>query len=137
MSARDPYGSVLPKTSINPAVIAATTTGSSVDRAASAAMYQSAMVIVQTGTMTDGTHTISVEESDDNSAWSTVATGDLQGTAPAIVSTDDNKMFTLGYQGIKRYLRVKTTVTGSPATGGAYGAIVLLSDPRVLPAVQA
>jgi hypothetical protein len=129
---RDAYSSLLPTPSINPAVINATVTGASVDRAGGGKMFQAALIHIQTGTMTDGTHAITVEESDDNAAWGTVAAGSLQGAAPTLTGTDDNVIKTLGSLGLKRYLRVKSTVTAG-ATGGAYGASIILADPRVLP----
>ncbi|GIJ51315.1 hypothetical protein Val02_82010 [Virgisporangium aliadipatigenens] len=132
---RDSYANLLPVTSINPAARTATINGSTVDRYASGAMYQDALIIVHTGTITDGTHTITVEESDDNSAWATATS--LVGTAPVIDNTgDNNKCFAVRYTGMKRYVRVRSAVAGA-TTGGVYGATVLLSDPRVMPAVQA
>lgn len=130
---RDAYNSLLATSSINPATINATVTGASVDRFGGGKMFQAAMIHIQTGTMTDGSHVISVEESDDNSAWSAVAAGNLQGAAPTLTGTDDNVCKQLGYLGSKRYLRVKSTVTAG-ATGGIYGASIVLADPRVLPA---
>lgn len=132
---RDAYSSVLPQSSIDPGAKTATATGTSVDRAGGGKMFQAALVIVQTGTITDGTHAISVEESDDNAAWGTVAAGSLQGVAPTLATggASNSKCFSLGYLGLKRYLRVKSTVA-TATTGGVYGASIVLADPRVLPA---
>ncbi len=131
---RDVYSSVLATPSIDPsAKTNGTVTGTSVDRAGGGKMYQAAVVVVQTGTITDGSHVITVEESDDNSAWNTVPAGSLQGTAPTLTNSGFNsKALHLGYQGVKQYLRVKSVVTGA-TTGGVYGAVVVLADPRVLP----
>lgn len=131
---RDIYAGVLPVSTITPAARTATVTGATVDRYASGAMYQDALVVVHTGTITDGTHTVTVEESDDNSAWATATS--LVGTAPVIDATgDNNKCFTLRYTGRKRYLRTKVTVAGT-TTGGVYSSTVLLSNPRVMPVTQ-
>lgn len=133
---RDSYANVLPASSITPAARTATVTGSSVDRYASGAMYQDALVMIHTGTITDGTHTFTVEESDDNSAWATATS--LVGTPPAVTNSgNNNKFFVIRYTGRKRYVRVKSTASGSPSTGGVFAATVLLSDPRVLPVTQA
>lgn len=133
---KDIYNSVLVKESL---AIAArtngTVNGTSVDRNEDGSMYQGAMVIVHTGTITDATHTIEVQHSDDNSAWAAVADADLQGAEPAIAAADDNKVFEIGYRGLKRYLRV-VVVTAGATTGGVFGATVVLADPRVSPVVR-
>jgi hypothetical protein len=94
--------------------------------------FRSAMVLIQTGTVTDGTHTITVQESDDNSSFTPVADGDLQGSEPAIVSTNDNVIFEVGYHGTQQYLRVSVVTTGA-TTGGTLGAVILLGDARRRP----
>lgn len=94
--------------------------------------FNSALVIVQTGTITDGTHTVEVQESDDNSTFTAVADADLQGTEPAIAAANDNVIYEIGYRGMKRYLRVAVVTTGA-TTGGTFGAVVVLGIPRRLP----
>lgn len=103
--------------------------GTAVDRNVGADMHRTAMVMVHTGTITDGTHTIEVQDSADNSSFAAVANEFLQGTEPAIVGADDNKLFFIGYIGTKRYLRVVTT-TADITTGAIYGATILLGEPR-------
>lgn len=110
-----------------------TATGTAVDRAVSNSMFASAMVVVHTGTMTDGSVAVTVEESDDNSAWATATA--LQGTAPTIAASDDDTLYEIGYLGGKRYIRVKAVSTGT-TTGGIIGATVILGDPRVGPVVR-
>lgn len=95
-------------------------------------MFRGAMVVVQTGTITDGTHTVEVQHSDDNSSFSAVADADLQGTEPAIGATDDNVIREIGYSGTKQYLRVSVVTTGA-TTGGTFGAVIMLGVPRRLP----
>lgn len=131
MARRSVYTNVTARQSIAPAVHSATVTGTAVDRNVGADMHRTAMVVVSTGVITDGTHTIEVQESDASaSGFTAVAAADLQGAEPAVVAADDSKVFFIGYTGSKRYLRVVSTVSGSPATGGAYGALVLLGEPR-------
>lgn len=106
--------------SIAPAAYAtATTNGASADLKG----YRSAEVIVNSGVDTDGTHTITIQESDDNSTWSAVAAADLRGGANAFepaASSQDLR----GYVGNKRYLRVVLTQT-TTTTGIVSGAVIL------------
>lgn len=125
----NPYNNLLTKQSIAPAAHTASANGTGVDRAGGGAMFQDALIVVSTGTITDGTHTIEVQESDDNSTFTAVASSDLQGSEPAIAAADDNTVFAIGYLGAARYLRVAVTVAGA-TTGGIYGADVVLSNPR-------
>lgn len=133
---KDLYNNVLWKQSIIPAVRTTTATGTGVDRNEDGCGYQAALVLISAGTVTDGTHTVEVQDSDDNSTFAAVADGFLQGSEPAIVAADDNKDWAIGYTGLKRYVRVVVTVTGSPSTGAALGAGVLLGSPAVAPVVR-
>ncbi|MBA2951592.1 hypothetical protein [Streptomyces himalayensis] len=101
-----------------------TINGTSVDLNENKDASRSAMLIVHSGTITDGSHAVILQESDDNSAWATVAAADLQGSAPTITSTDDDKIYELGYQGSKRYLRASVTTSGA-TTGGTFGAAIV------------
>lgn len=125
----NPYENQLAVQSLPPAAYTANTNGASVDRAQGDAMFQDAVIVVNTGDITDGTHTIVVQESDDDASWAAAADTDLQGTEPAIVAADDNKVFEIGYLGAARYLRVAVTVAGA-TTGGLYGADIRLTNPR-------
>ncbi|MGW0599957.1 hypothetical protein ACWD11_22775 [Streptomyces sp. NPDC002776] len=134
---RTVYNYVRSKATLAIATRNATANGTSVDRMSSGASgtnewHQSAMLLVHTGTVTDGTHAITLQESDDNAAWANVAATDLQGALPSITATDDDKVFEVGYTGTKRYLRAVTTVTAG-ATGGIYGAQILLGFPNTTP----
>lgn len=129
---RDIYNSVLVKASLKPAARTATANGTAVDRVdgSNAAMYQDAMIVINSGTVTDGTHTITIEDSDDNSTFATVAAANLEGdTPPALITTNDETVYETRYIGTKRYLRVVTTVA-SATTGGVYSAEVVLANPR-------
>jgi hypothetical protein len=129
------YSTTRAKTSLVPAARTASANGTGVDRNDNGLGYQDALVVVHTGTITDGTHTIELQESDDNSSFSAVADANLVGTEPAIVAADDNKTYEIGYRGTKRYLRVIVTAAGT-TTGGVYGAVILLANPRVAPVVH-
>lgn len=87
--------------------------------------YDGALVIVAAGTITDGTHTPKVQESDDNSAFTDAAAADLVGTALVAITT--NSVQKISYVGAKRYIRAATTVSGA-TTGGMYVAYVVRGD---------
>ncbi|MEM9566293.1 MAG: hypothetical protein AAGA93_26975 [Actinomycetota bacterium] len=114
--------------SIDPQAHTASANGAGVDLAD----FGSAAVVVVAGAITDGTHTITVEESDDNSAFTAVAAEDLDGTYTVIDSDDDGTVQKVGYQGTKRFIRAVTTVAGV-TTGGIYGVHVVKGSPRVAP----
>ncbi len=128
---RSVYTNVTPRASLTIAARSANTTvnGSGVDRNIGGDMHRSAMVVVHTGAITDGTHTIEIQDSDDNASFTAVADQYLQGTEPAIGASDDNSLFVIGYIGSRRYLRVSVTTAGA-TSGGTYGAVVLLGEPR-------
>lgn len=112
--------------SLVPAVRTATANGTGVDLQG----YGSAMVLWNVGTITDGTHTPTLQESDDNSTFTNVAAADLSGSHAALTSSTLQE---IGYLGRARYLRAVITVTGSPSTGGAYSATIVRGRARTLP----
>jgi hypothetical protein len=129
---RDAYSNVLVKASLKPAARTATANGTAVDRTdgSNASMFQDALIVLNTGTVTDGTHTITIEDSDDNSTFATVTSAGYEGDAPpALTSSNDETVYETRYTGGRRYLRVVTTVAGA-TTGGLYAAEVVLSNPR-------
>lgn len=99
--------------------------GATVDRFVNDVFYRSATVVIHSGAITDGTHTVTIEDSDNGSAWATADPADLQGSPPAITGTDDNKIYEVGYVGAKRYIRAVLT-TASATTGGYVDAVVIL-----------
>jgi allantoicase len=107
-----------------------TVTGVSIDTKG----FESATFAIQSATLTDGTYTPEVQESDDNSTFTAVADDFLIGTeANAVfVATDDNKVKTIGYAGKKRYLKLTLTSTGV-TSGGTLGATAILGHPKSAP----
>lgn len=128
MSRRSVYTNTTVRASLVPVARTATANGTGVDRRVANNMHRSAMVVISTGAITDGTHTIEVQDSDDNATFAAVADQFLQGSEPAIGSTDDNTLFFVGYIGPRRYLRVVSTVAGATG-GGIYAAVVVLGEP--------
>jgi hypothetical protein len=102
--------------SLAPATRNAGANGSSADLR----WFDAATVIIHVGAITDGSHAFEVQESDDDSTFTAVADKDLIGTEPS--AADASTIYTLGYIGSKRYVRVVSTSSGS--TGAAYGAVV-------------
>jgi hypothetical protein len=132
---RDAYSNITVRETLTIATRTASANGTGVDRYLSGAAFQDALIIVHTGTITDGTHAVDVQESDDNTTFTSVAASELQGTEPSIGASDDNKMYVVGYKGLKRYLRVAVTASGT-TSGGVYGASVVLANPRNAPVVH-
>ncbi len=104
----------------------ATEDGTAVDRMLSAEQFRSAMLVVNVGTVTDGTHAYKLMWSDDNSNWNNCDAAYLQGSAISVTSASDEAVYELGYTGPGRYLRSTLTVTGSPSTGGVSSATIML-----------
>lgn len=134
MANRSLFDDVLEAPSINPAAYTnAGSTGASVGLLG----YRSALVVISTGVITDGTHTLVVQEAPDDGtgnpgAWSPVNAIDLVGSIPGPLVTGgafNNKMFAFAYVGNKEWLRVTSSATGS-TTGGIYSAGVLRGHPR-------
>lgn len=127
------YNNTRARESLPVAARTATANGSSVDRTGGPeGGFRSAMLVAHTGTITDGTHTIEFQESDDDSTFTAVPDEDLEGTEPAIGVDDDNDVFEIGYLGHKRYLRARSAVTGA-TSGGTYGALILLGYAKHAP----
>lgn len=94
------------------------------------ANYDAATVVFQADTITDGTHTPTVEESDaSGSGFAAVAAADLIGTLSAITAASVQRV---GYRGSKRYVRAVVTAAGT-TTGGKYCAYVVRGTARKLP----
>lgn len=127
----DLYNSISPSASLNPgAKTASTNNGSSVDLKG----YGSATVIVPFGLWSDGTHKIQIEESANNSSWSTVSSTEILGSTVSVSNaTDDNTVYSFGYLGDARYLRVSGYVSGSTTSGAVYGGLILRGHPITLP----
>lgn len=130
MTQRDIRSSLATAHSLSPATYTSDTDGDGVDLRG----YDSAMVVVHTGSYTDGTHTFEVQESDDNSTFSAVSDDDLQGDEPVVdASGDADSTFEVGYIGNKRYIRVSVTA-GSTSSGAVYGASVVRGHAHQRPA---
>lgn len=79
------------------------------------------------GTVTDGTHVPTVEESDQlASGYTTVAAANLAGTLANLATNVHQKV---AYIGSKRFIRGVITTSGA-TTGAVAGAVVVMGDAR-------
>ena len=101
--------------------------------------YEGGLIQVFSGTITDGdNYTFELKEGDESdlSDAAAVADADLIGSEPVFAAADSNKVKVFGYIGTKRYIRVDLkSCTGSPSTGGVFGAAVVKGIPRHAPVV--
>jgi len=108
-----------------------TTNGNTIDTKG----YESIEFLIQTGVITDGSYAVQVFEGDQSnmSDEAQVAAGNILGTIPTLISTDDNVVKRFGVKmGTKRYMRLKVVSSGV-TTGGNMEAQVLLGTPLQAP----
>lgn len=96
--------------------------------------FNSAGFYIFSGVVTDGVFTLSIEDSDDNTNWTTVSDSNLNKTIASATFTavNDNVCKSIGYIGSKRYVRLKIIST-SVTTGGIFVAVVFLGTPTFVP----
>ena len=120
--------------SLAPAARTGNANGSAVDLA----NYDGAVVVIDAGAWTDGTHTFQVEEAPDDGTGSpgtftAVADADLDGTEPVVSDANsDGQIYKIGYHGNKRWLRVTVAVSGA-TNGAVYGASIVRGFARKQP----
>lgn len=127
------YDQVVHKAALSPvARTDGAVNGTAVDRAINGGMLD-AVLVIQTGVMTDGSVAITIEDSDNGSTgWAAVSAGQLQGALPTVTATDDGAIFEVGLLASRRYVRAVATTSGS-TTGGVFGASWALGSPRFGP----
>lgn len=118
---------------------ATTVNGTAVDMAGSGNFFRNALFIVVVGTVTDGTHTITFQGSDDGATgWANLDASAMQGSVPVLAPANSNKTYRVAWDGgNKRYVRAVATVGGTPTTGAVYGVVVAMrgrSGARAMPA---
>lgn len=97
---------------------------------------ESVVALIQAGEIQDGTTTFILEDSDDASGWDPVDSSYIQGSLPALTSSDTNMMFRVGYIGPRRYVRMITSVAGA-TLGAFYSVTFALGNNRSAPAEAA
>ncbi len=95
--------------------------------------FESASILFNFGTVTDGTWTPSVEESDDNVTFTAAAAGAVLGTLTAVTSANDEAVQKAGYIGGKRYVRAVVTETAASTTGAKFSALIVRGHPASAP----
>lgn len=86
---------------------------------------ESVTVVFNAGTITDGTHTPTLEYSQDGgSTWTALTNDDLVGTLAAMASDTPQSV---GWIGVGNAIRAVTTVAGA-TSGGVYSATVILGN---------
>lgn len=107
------------------------TNGTTVDLTQVDFNFRSVELIVMTGTLTDGTYTVTVQESaNGTTGWTNIPATRLQGTLTAITATQDNAIVEIGVipdPGNARFLRAVVTAA-AVTTGGTVSAIFLLAS---------
>lgn len=124
---KDLASNIKVENTLKPAAYIANETGETIDLRG----YNSAAIQLLTGTITDGTHTLTIQESDDGISWNDVDPGELNGTFEDITTANAGNQ-KVGYHNIKRYLRVNVTVAGA-TTGGVYSVVVIKGHPWKAP----
>lgn len=99
--------------------------------------FKSCEFAILSGTLTDGTYTPAVLESDDSlmSGATATAADDLVGTVALATYTTgapDNAVKKLGYKGNKRYVQLRLVST-AVTTGGTLAAVCVQGSPNYAP----
>lgn len=136
---RDLVTSIHPLRAISPQAVTDNTAlvGQVIDRQG----YDSLTFVIATGTLADAdaTFAVALEHGDQAnlSDATTVSAPDLIGTAgdAGFNFADDDKTRKIGYQGVRRYVRVRITPTNNSAAANVC-AVAVLAHPHVTPAVN-
>lgn len=129
MATHDLENKVSVAASLNPAARTASANGTAVDLQG----FNSAMLVVQFGAYTDGTHTPNLEHSVDGVSYAACDANSLNGTLVAVSSgAGAGTVQKVGYTGGRRYVRAVMTVTGA-TTGALSAATIVRGHPAQAP----
>lgn len=131
------YGNVSTSQLLSPVNSTSTKTSSSADTRG----FNDNVVIVNIGVALDSLSgsrywTIQLEESANNSTFTSVADSDTGNGAASFVlnsSITDDQAYVMNYTGSKRYIRVVITATGSHSIGTPMGVTAILGKPAHAP----
>lgn len=115
---QDLANSISVVTSIVPAVLAATTTGASVDLNGCNSV---ALAITTGAIVASGNFTPKLQESDDNSTFTDVAASDLHGSFVSALAA--STAYKVGYKGFKRYIRPVLTLNSGTSIAASVAVI--------------
>lgn len=129
MSRLDIKNSVNVAQSLVPASRTAAVNGTGVDLAG----FDAALIVIDTGAAggTTPSFTFEVQDSPDNTTYTAVAAGFLDGTEPVV--TTGNAVFEIGYHGIAKFVRVAITVVSGTAPTLLCSASVVRGKGRTHP----
>lgn len=133
------YTKTLALTALPSSVLAddVATNGSTINLGVYGNDFRTALFVVQTGVVTDGTHAVTLEESVNGTDWTGVPADRVQGALPTVVAANDNVLFQFGYI-VANCQYVRCVVTSATTTIGAViGAIALCSGASSTPVARA
>jgi hypothetical protein len=100
--------------------------GSAVDCGLYGNNFRDVLFIICAHTLTDGTYTASVEESDTSgSGYAAVDSSRVLGALPSFTAAEDNTVKSFGVRPTKRYARVVIT-SATTTSGGTVSAVAVL-----------
>lgn len=101
--------------------------GNAVDLGQYGNNFRDVLFVVNSGTLTDGSYAVTVEESDSSgSGYAAVDSSRILGSLPAYASTDDGVWTSFGVRPTKRYVRIVVTPSGA-TSGGPFTATAILA----------
>lgn len=120
---QDLYSKLEPVIAVNTQTISnsSTVAGNEIDTQG----YQGMIITLQTGTLSDGTYTLLIQDKDEGGSYADVSDTYLLGTEAGTALTGSNKVSSIGYIGQKRYVKVSIVASGL-SSGGVVGAIANL-----------
>jgi hypothetical protein len=124
------YGRLLPALALASAAhVTGTANGVSVDLTQFSNNFESALFVLNIGTVTDGTHVPKLQDSPDGTTWTDVDTSRVQGGPISIGTAQSGSVAALGYLGggPAHYVRLVLTTSGA-TTGGVIGAVAVLGE---------
>ncbi len=102
-------------------------TGTTVDTAVYKNSFRNVLFIVIAELSGDaGTHTFTIQESDNDSDWVAVDAWRIQGTPPVVTTANDNAVHYFGVSPTLRYVRIVDTAA-SASTGLSASAVAVLT----------
>lgn len=127
------YELVAVKRTVSPASrVNGTVNGTAVDLQA-LRNCQSGIAVLITGAVTDGTHTLGLEESDTSAgSYSAIPASRLSGALPAATSANPNAEFEVGFIAQKQFVRGVVVTTGA-TTGGFTSVVIVAGEPDYYP----
>lgn len=112
--------------------------GSAVDMVGGGNFFRNALFIVLVGTITDATHTVTFQGSDDGTTnWTALDAAGIQGAVPVLGPANSNRLYRVAWDGgNRRFIRAVLTIGGTPTAGGAVAVAVAMrgrSGARAMP----